>query len=87
MSQLSTNTIKMKKLWLLFFLFNIFIPVQAQNKKELNESILKLKSDSVEMSKAIRENNISISQKILETEKLNLYNTPQIQTRDVTKLS
>ena len=77
----------MKKLWLLFFLFNIFIPVQAQNKKELNESILKLKSDSVEMSKAIRENNISISQKILETEKLNLYNTPQIQTRDVTKLS
>lgn len=62
----------MKKLWLLFFLFNIFIPVQAQNKKELNESILKLKSDSVEMSKTISENNSSISQKILETEKLNL---------------
>ena len=50
----------------------MFIPVQAQNKKELNESILKLKSDSVEMSKTISENNSSISKKIIEIEKLNL---------------
>jgi predicted HTH domain antitoxin len=50
----------------------MFIPVQAQNKKELNDDILKLKSDSVEMSKTISENNSSISQKIIETEKLNL---------------
>ena len=60
----------MKKLCLLLFLCNCLFSVYGQNKKELNASILRLKSDSTAMSNTIEEKKIIISKNTTEIERM-----------------
>ena len=60
----------MKKIYLLLFLCNSFFSVHAQNKKELNASILRLQSDSAAMSNTLEEKERIILKKINKIEEL-----------------
>lgn len=67
----------MKKIYLILFLCCSFLSANAQNKKELrasllklNETILTLKSDSSALENTIAENKITISNSTAEIEKL-----------------
>ena len=60
----------MKKIYLLLFLCNSFFSVHAQNKKELNASILRLQYDSAAMSNTLKEKERIILKKINKIEEL-----------------
>ena len=64
----------MKKLYLLLFICNSLLSVHAQNKKDLNASILILQSDSAAMSNALEEKKSIISKNTTKIEELNSLN-------------
>ena len=73
----------MKKIYILLFICNSFFSVHAQNKKELNASILRLQSDSAVMSNTLEEKKRIISKnttKIEELNSLNKSNSSEIDT-------
>jgi len=76
----------MKRKFVLSLLCCFFLSLNAQNKKELrasllrlNESLLILKSDSVAMTNTIAENKATISKNMAEIEKLKSFN----ETKDL----
>ena len=76
----------MKKLYLLLFICNSLLSVHAQNKKELNASIFRLKSDSTAMSNTLQEKERIIlknTNKIEELHSLTKSNISEIENLNV----
>jgi hypothetical protein len=61
----------MNYLFLLFLLLNSLFSINAQNKKELKASLLRLKSDSTNMSHTLGQKNEFIAKKNIEIDSLN----------------